>query len=707
MEIQQCLHGYLHGHQLLASTIELPVEVKRTVLLQSDLSGPSVEQGFEEYLTGYPINELGYYAFAKTWYAAEMKRLGCVWTQTLLIEFSDLAKIPHLNYLSKFFKRPIEGNYVEYSEIISFPDSELFEKNASRVNNIISKDLISTYLYENPLSTIIVPSKDSIIHEDAILSIWSDQWPRLRRNFSFCTGALSLRSIGSNELDLQVVSEKSVSSIIRQSEGLIIVDFDSKTNSDWVNIPKKHPENFVREFLWTSGSEIAGERANYIPLLRILNLTGGEDFELITAHKIFKQFFPAKNEAKLLKRNVYGLNNRLSNGRYNKEIMAFLIFEKELEYLDFDDLNISERLIDLFERKEIDFHKLLYLWMNSASENRINRKMWSKIKLEDDEILILLMEDNSLIDEFISSVEALGKEIKIWKSDYSIQEKLIGYIFTNRNESDIKEYVFSILDSESKIITQLYKEIGASVIKYTLDWLNDSKNTRKLLKEWRKEIFGGYLDYVFDWVNRNEVSPKIIDLLLMEVKPERLPQLKISSDNWIEAYREIKKKEYETDNVYLACVVLSIGLSNKVKNCEGIVSEVFADTFNYAASTKIDNYSWKVIRKEEFLEDERHDLPFSFFSFFSSDNDHTKYHVAYWDYCEFLIRTVCNGFIKNRWAKKYFILTFRDYKQFMRAIQYCALYKKGRKFLSEFREEKSKTEITQPQLDYIKQNLMD
>src|SRR5438132_2007187 len=99
MEINQCIHGYQNGHELLANSIALPVDVRKILLLQSDLSGQSIEQGFNEYLTGYPIVELGVYAFAKTWYANEMKRPGCVWTHTLLIQFSDLAKIYSLDTL--------------------------------------------------------------------------------------------------------------------------------------------------------------------------------------------------------------------------------------------------------------------------------------------------------------------------------------------------------------------------------------------------------------------------------------------------------------------------------------------------------------------------------------------------------------------------------------------------------------------------------
>src|SRR4051812_5480513 len=83
--VHQTLHGYSEGHRLLAASVALPDDAQHLMLRMSDLSGPQVIQGFEEYLTGYPVPSLSAYAFAKTWYADEMRRPGCVWTHTLLL----------------------------------------------------------------------------------------------------------------------------------------------------------------------------------------------------------------------------------------------------------------------------------------------------------------------------------------------------------------------------------------------------------------------------------------------------------------------------------------------------------------------------------------------------------------------------------------------------------------------------------------------
>src|ERR1044072_128199 len=89
--IHHCLHGYSDGHQLLHSTIRLSPKVDQLLLTMSDMSGPSMVPGFQQYLTGYPIIGSNWYALAQTWYAGEKRRPGCVWTQTLLIDNADLA----------------------------------------------------------------------------------------------------------------------------------------------------------------------------------------------------------------------------------------------------------------------------------------------------------------------------------------------------------------------------------------------------------------------------------------------------------------------------------------------------------------------------------------------------------------------------------------------------------------------------------------
>jgi hypothetical protein len=95
---------------LLASSIELVGRDSKTMLMMSDASGPAAVIGDDGYLTGYPLSESGYYAFARTWPAPEMPRPGCVWTHTILLEFSDIPALQSASGLLGLFRRPSGKN---------------------------------------------------------------------------------------------------------------------------------------------------------------------------------------------------------------------------------------------------------------------------------------------------------------------------------------------------------------------------------------------------------------------------------------------------------------------------------------------------------------------------------------------------------------------------------------------------------------------
>ncbi len=83
--------------------------------------------GFEEYVTGYPLIDASFYAFARTWYAPEMERPGCVWTHTLLIGERDLGALDDLTILNRCFRRPTTGersNWDEYRVPLKLLDTE-------------------------------------------------------------------------------------------------------------------------------------------------------------------------------------------------------------------------------------------------------------------------------------------------------------------------------------------------------------------------------------------------------------------------------------------------------------------------------------------------------------------------------------------------------------------------------------------------------
>lgn len=81
----------------------------------SDLNGMTDDKSFVDYYTGYPLENGEKYVIAKTWYAHEMKRPGCVWTHSIIINTKDINMDIDLNSVLSLFRKPQEGKELDYS----------------------------------------------------------------------------------------------------------------------------------------------------------------------------------------------------------------------------------------------------------------------------------------------------------------------------------------------------------------------------------------------------------------------------------------------------------------------------------------------------------------------------------------------------------------------------------------------------------------
>lgn len=200
--LQHMLHGYDDGHRLLASSVKLEQADMKTMLRLTDSSGPGIRSDADSYVTGYPLPLSGCFALAKTWPAPELPRPGCVWTHSLLIDFADLAVIGDFAILLESFVRP-SGEERTYYSTPKLIDVESLPRPASWDPEEARQALAALYMH--PGNRVLMPRVDTGPLDGLVLAIWSQQWPRLRRSFRFCTNAVTDRSGESNAFDFQLV----------------------------------------------------------------------------------------------------------------------------------------------------------------------------------------------------------------------------------------------------------------------------------------------------------------------------------------------------------------------------------------------------------------------------------------------------------------------------------------------------------------------
>lgn len=237
------------------------------MLVMSDASGPGVASLGLPYLTGYPLAESGMYALAKTWPAPEMSRPGCVWTHTLLIGFADLATLVSPSAIAELLQRPTAK-----APLDAYSSDVVIEPQENFVGQPFSPEASSWFarlasaVYEHPDEQVWARRSEGPHVEDAVLRLWDQQWPRLKRSFRFCTLTSRDRSQDGMPFDLQLTPVSESGSHLRFSSTVEGFEAILKSTGPWLE-DLLHDAQFphassLRPFLRRLGADmLAGREA--------------------------------------------------------------------------------------------------------------------------------------------------------------------------------------------------------------------------------------------------------------------------------------------------------------------------------------------------------------------------------------------------------------------------------------------------------------
>jgi len=192
------IHGYLRGHQLLSSSVDLPKGDQSLIDRLSDVAGPlRPNERFKPYLSGYPLPSGDRYILARTWQDLTVARAGCVRTLSLVIPTSDWATAisltPFLDLLDPFSfpqAREAASCRLSFSEKVrpiaavpEFRGGELLE---------------ALFLEESKPVVVFGAPEPDLVATRLITAVWA----AFRREFAFSTFARSPRSIEGRQFDL-------------------------------------------------------------------------------------------------------------------------------------------------------------------------------------------------------------------------------------------------------------------------------------------------------------------------------------------------------------------------------------------------------------------------------------------------------------------------------------------------------------------------
>lgn len=265
-EFHQCLHGYSDGHRLLASSTKLPETAQAALLVLTDVPDGVSPTGFVPFLTGHAVPDTSFFALSRTWPAPEMPRPGCVWTHTILIPLSELGSLQDLGGIAALLRRPASP----LVDIERYRNSLIGDvSKPGALSRTVERGVASIVaaLYGVPSGTVRVDGPDQHHFESIVLQLWTQQWPKMRRAFSFRTAATDPNARTSTRFDLVHGLADSAARVvvaINSNEHVVVPDPDA--GSVQMLTEDLFAPGSLRRFLWAFGAD-SGTRRACLPLV--------------------------------------------------------------------------------------------------------------------------------------------------------------------------------------------------------------------------------------------------------------------------------------------------------------------------------------------------------------------------------------------------------------------------------------------------------
>ena len=306
VKLHQCLFGYDDGHRLLVSSTRLNSEANSLLLLLSDLAPGLATTGLNGYWTGVPITSAKLYALMRTWPAPEMPRPGCVWTQAIFISFADTARFSDLQAATGLFARPsAEKGFENYGSVLEVdPSMDAIDDALTKRRVEISDALrLIDALYSGSRKSAVPSSPGKL--DAAIFGLWSQQWPRLRRSFSFRTAGGGHEATPQNfRFDIRAQTSSENRSSDHRADSKIVGEPWAEVAAEDICSPE--PTEF-RRFIWRYGSDVRHGRDRFRLLAELYLDSRRKKYgygELFNTLARVSEELPALDDGKLLKQDL-------------------------------------------------------------------------------------------------------------------------------------------------------------------------------------------------------------------------------------------------------------------------------------------------------------------------------------------------------------------------------------------------------------------
>lgn len=382
--IHQMLHGYEDGHNYIRGSIYLssPKDMD-TIASLSDWSEYVNTRDDSSYLSAYPLKESGYYVIARTWYAEEMKRPGCVWTHSILIPMGAMNAISDYKAFETFFKRPIVNEYDSYSDPIKYDlSTEVKEKHLDELQNSTGIPYIIKDVLTGETPCIYEVETRSETYRFLCLMLMNVLPTGVLMNLSFCSGTNGLRALGGKPFDVQftILQNQFVKSLFSEEKN---IEDGFKYSSLYVKNEILSLGKLVRLF----ERDLDSDYSKYNSLCELILLINTDNESKDLREQVFSRIlhiietvYPNPNEGTLIKNRF--LSQSITSLFVKDAVFIYQLLTTDLYlHLKKDTVDLENRVANLANdtNNHAEFVKLLIRLFESGNINDWGENLVSRV----------------------------------------------------------------------------------------------------------------------------------------------------------------------------------------------------------------------------------------------------------------------------------------------------------------------------------------
>lgn len=587
VEVQQALCGYRDGHRILQVSTRLEPLEQRSLLALSDASGPLPSAVFS-YLTGWPLPGARFFALSRTWVATEVPRPGAVWSHVYLIDVGELGRVD-LNAVLGQLRRPEPDRAAfDYSSPVRFPLSRLVRIPWTSEIRALEEALYSS---EGQFSPVVVATESHPDAERILFDVWLRQWPSLKAEFAFCTGAMNVRRVGERPFDLLAVPSNRIRTVLRQLDESKLVELRSGGDADGQDLP---PD--PNELSLLLGPELPPSRASMAATRRLAGLAG-EARSTPRAVLALLQSIDVLFPASVPPSTAIGLasNAVLRLGESGGE-PAVWFFSQAVPQLDARWVRIlGPGLVDTPSSRAVSaFASALSRALPAGHQSSVGEALLAlAIDLKTSDLLQVVEAEPEVTEAVVERRPDLVTEEALWRLSEDVGRRAMSWLQGRSRDSD---EVRRVVEAQAAAgfplgIGSLVSTFGPSVVGVFIDGLSSQRRWSVESDRTLDEVCVTP-QIVLEWLNEaDSVPPRLLGELVSRLLRAGIEPGDIAMRHWMTISRARNLE------LRVSAAGLAAAFHSNSSEAEPVISRLFGPVYQAAEDHSIESESWDLLAR--------------------------------------------------------------------------------------------------------------